>query len=289
MYRSVNSGSLAGQGLSSFWNSANSGQTGLNGMLNNVKLKSMAKKQNSSTAQNNSANAASLLNAAKGQYDPKTGTWVTSGNQLEVYQNLIDRQGYNQTIQKALAGKGIKLSPKEKLTLSIDHDGKVTVSGVSNVQKKAQIEEAINGAKQDLGSGLLVHMEKIKAMNGKQNPLELQKWLVSGFLKDYAGQDLSELKLAGGKITGANEKLQKILNSDAKDLGKDAAFFQGAIADLKSVLAYGPEKIADIKPSIDFQNGSLIDKNVKYGFGPEQLKSWYGKAMSGNARWDAKA
>jgi hypothetical protein len=228
----------------------------------------------------------SNVNSDKGVYDPKTGTWVTSSSQLETAQNLKDRQRYNQTINKALAAKGIKLSPNEKLTLTVDKDGQVTVTGINDDQKKGKIEEVLNSAKQDLGSGLLLHIESVKAMNGEQNPLDLDKWLIQEYLKNQVQQDLSDLKLVNGSIIGANEKLQEIINGETKNSGKDAHNNQAIVTKLKAVLTYGADKIPDMKRSIDFQNGSLVDKDVHYGFGPSQLKSWYDSDVSGKKKLD---
>ncbi|MGO5066215.1 hypothetical protein [Clostridium sp. LCP25S3_F8] len=36
--------------------------------------------------------------------------------------------------------------------------------------------------------------------------------------------------------------------------------------------------------SMDFQNGHLIDKDVQYGFAPEQLKSWFHNLMGSKSR-----
>ncbi len=45
--------------------------------------------------------------------------------------------------------------------------------------------------------------------------------------------------------------------------------------DLKKILAYGVDKIADMSRSIDFQNGELIDRDVEYGFGAGHEKAWF--------------
>ncbi|MGE5606540.1 MAG: DUF4885 family protein [Bacteroidota bacterium] len=229
----------------------------------------------------------SRVNGEKGVYDPRTGSWASSGSYSVTLRNIEDRQRYNQMINDALTEKGIKLSPNEKITLEMDKDGKITVTGVTDPQKKAGIEETLNEAFKDNSVGLMMHIESVLAMNGKDTPEVLDKWMVYDFLKDYTGQDLSELKLINGQITGVNEKLQNILNGEL-DFGDNNEYVREVMAKLKSVLAYGIDKIPDLKLTIDFQNGSLIDRDVANGFGPEQLKTWFGDFVSGQARWDVK-
>lgn len=230
----------------------------------------------------------SNINGDKGVYDPKTGAWSSSGNLSLALRNLEDREAFNQLINDALAKAGIKLSAKEKITLNIDKDGLITITGLKDSQQTDKIEEVLNGALKDEMTGLMMHIESVKAMNGEVDQQVLNKWMVYDFLKDRTGQDLKELKLVDGKIVGANEKLQQILDGK-KDFGEDNDYVQEIITKLKSVLAAGTDKIADLKQSIDFQNGSLIDRDLQIGFGPDQLKTWFEGFVSGKAQWDAKA
>ncbi len=280
--RCVNNGSI-GQGLAGYYN-----QDNLISLMN----KEAAKKQ-SQTSMSNMSNiesmlAANNLNTDKGVYDPKTGTWASSGNLSVALRNLEDREAFNQAINNALAKQGIKLSAKEKMTLTIDKDGQITVSGIEDQAKKTKIEETLNSALKDVSTGLMMHIESIKAMNGKQDTRVLDKWMVYNFLKEEAGQDLDELKLVDGEILGANETLQKIIDGKV-DFGDKNEYVREVITKLKSVLAYGVDKIADLEQKIDFQNGSLIDKDLKIGFGPEQLKTWFDSFVSGRGQWNTKA
>lgn len=279
---------IRSQGRAGYLNSSIIGRDNLLSLMN----KEASKKQTTLfTPKINSAiNSilSSRVNGEKGVYDPKTGSWVSSGNYSVTLRNIEDRQAYNQMINDALAKNSIKLSPNEKMTLEIDKDGKITVSGLADQQKKAAIEEALNQAFKDDSIGLMMHIESVLAMNGKDTSEVLDKWMVYDFLKDYTGQDLSELKLVNGQIAGAGEKLQKILDGE-EDFGENNDYVREVIAKLKSVLAVGADKIPDLKLNIDFQNGSLIDRDVKNGFGPDQLKTWFQGLVSGQARWDVKA
>lgn len=283
--RSVSNGILGSQGLAGYLKSPISNQDNLLSLMN----KEAAKKQNPQfKPMINPQTSAININSDKGIYDPKTGTWSSSGDQSVALKNLQDRQDYNQTINNALAKQGIKLSSKEKMTLTIDKDGQITVSGINDQSKKAKIEGALNSALKDSSTGLMMHIESIKAMNGKQTPGVLDKWMVYDFLKDQTGQGLGELKLVNGKVVGANEKLQKIIDGQ-QDFGANTEYVHEVMTKLKSVLAIGVSKIPDLKQSIDFQNGSLIDKDVENGFGPNQLKTWFADFITGKAKWDVQA
>lgn len=267
---------------------------GVNGYYNQDNLisimnKKEAKKQSQSSISNpDSMTAASNLNTDKGVYDPKTGTWSSSGNFSVALQNLEARETFNQIINNAFAKEGIKLSPKEKLTMTIDKDGQITVSGINDQDKKAKVEKVLNDSLKDNITELMLHIESVKAMNGKGESGVLEKWMVYDFLKDETGQDLSELKLVNGEIVGANEQLQQILDGEI-DFGKDKEYVEEIITKLKSLLAYGVDQIPNLEQKIDFQNGSLIDIDSSIGFGPDQLKSWFDSLISGKAQWDAKA
>ena len=219
--RSVNNNFWGGQGLAGYLNSQSSTPDNLLSLMS----KAAAKKQNSLfTPIITPMATASNISSSKGAYDSKTGTWSSSGNLSIALKNVEDRQTYNQLINNALAKQGIKLSSKEKMTMTIDQDGQITVSGINDQAKKAKIEETLNSALKDASIGLMMHIESIKAMNGKQTPMVLEKWMVYDFLKDQTGQDLSELKISNGKIVGANEKLQQILDGK-QDFGANTAYF----------------------------------------------------------------
>lgn len=282
--RSVNNGLTGSQGLAGYLNSSISNQDNLLSIMN----KEAEKKQKLSFTPMIDPKVTAIINSDKGTYDSKTGTWASSGTLSTVLNNLEDRQAYNQTINDALAEQGIKLSAREKMTLTIDKDGRITVSGINDQSKKTKIEETLNSAMKDASTGLMMHIESIKAMNGQETPGVLEKWMVYDFLKNEAGQDLSELKLSDGKITGANEKFQEIIDGK-QDFGENTEYTREVMTNLKSILATGENKIPDLQESIDFQNGSLVDKDVKNGYGPDQLKTWFQDFISGRAKWDVIA
>jgi hypothetical protein len=90
-------------------------------------------------------------------------------------------------------------------------------------------------------------------------------------------------------ITSLDDPYAILMNADEKELGEYEHYFKAMINKVKSVLANNPDNIPDMKVSIDFQNGSLIDRDVKYGFGPDQLKTWFDDIMSGVGNFNARA
>lgn len=268
---------------------------GVNGYHNQDNLislmnKEAAKKQSQTSMSDMESmfSATSNLSTDKGVYDTKTGTWSSSGNLSLALRNLEERDAFNQIINNALTKAGIKLSSKEKMTLTIDKDGQITVSGIDDQAKKTKIEETLNKALKDVSTELMMHIESVKAMNGKENTKILDKWMVYNFLKEEAGQNLNELKLVDGEIVGANETLQKIIDGKA-DFGTKNEYVMEVITKLKSILTTGADKISDLEQKIDFQNGSLIDIDSNIGFGPNQLKTWFDSFVSGRGQWNAKA
>ncbi len=282
--RVVNNGFTGGQTLANYLNNA-SNQDNLISIMN----KNAGQKQKLTFTPNISPVAAGIINNKnQGIYDPVTGTWSSSGNQSVALKNLEDRQTYNQLIKDALANEGIKLSAGDKLTLTFDKDGQVSVSGISDQTKKAKIEATLNNALKDDSTGLMMHILSVKSMNGQEIPEILTKWMVYDFIKEQAGQDISELKLVDGVITGANEKLQEILDGKV-DFGDNSEYAQEILSKLKSVLAAGTDKIPDMELSIDYQNGSLVDIGVDNGFGPAQLSTWFAGFISGKSTWNFQA
>ncbi|OCL25703.1 hypothetical protein U472_15355 [Orenia metallireducens] len=82
---------------------------------------------------------------------------------------------------------------------------------------------------------------------------------------------MDDLTVEDGKLIGVNpkSKLQKIISA-----GKSHPFY-GMVEKTKRVLEKGIDGIPDMKKSIEFYNGSFVDINVKYGFGTNQIDSWF--------------
>lgn len=200
---------------------------------------------------------------------------------------LSRRQSLNQEISEELDKNGIKLSPDDKLTFTVDKDCNISVSGSIDEDRRVKIEDILNSKENRIASHLFSDIKAINGLNGKISRIEHDKWEASTLLRWQTGQNLEDLELIDGKIVGANEKLTHIINSNLADMETESAHLQRVLLmKLRSVLAYGVDKIPDLKFSIDFQNNSLIDKDVKYGFGPEQLKTWFDDVISGKKAID---
>lgn len=213
-------------------------------------------------------------------YHRKFGA-IQNDHQLMAKFYLSNRQEQNNNINEVLDRNGIQLSDNDKLTLTVDKECKISVSGTVGEEKRAKIEQALNSKDAKIGANLFTDIMVVNNLNGKLNRLEYDKWEASRLLEEQTGQSLKDLKLVDGKIIGANEKLESILNSSLENVETGAAHLQRVmLKKLKTVLSYGADNIPDLKFSIDYQNGSLIDKDVKYGFGPEQLKTWFDDVMA---------
>lgn len=185
------------------------------------------------------------------------------------------REELSNKISDLLEKNDIELDTNEKLTFNVDKDCKIQVSGIDDEEKRAKIEAVLN-AEENLGFRLQASIQDVRQFNGNYDSMVYKKWYVNRFLKETAGQSLEDLSLVNGELVGANEKLAGIFNSKPEDVGDDLSrYYQAMKLKVIELKAYGDSNIADMAGCIDFQNGSLIDKDVKYGFGPEQFKLWF--------------
>ncbi|MGE5604997.1 MAG: DUF4885 family protein [Bacteroidota bacterium] len=197
-----------------------------------------------------------------------------NGKQIFALYRERGRKEFSEKISDLLEKNDIELDVNEKLTFNVDKDCKIQVSGIDDEAKRAKIEAVLN-AEENLGFRLQSTIQGVRQFNGNYDAMVYQKWYVNLFLKENAGQSLEDLSLVNGELVGANQKLTGIFNSKIEDVGEDLyRYYRAMEVKVKALKAYGDSKIADLEGSIDFQNGSLIDKNVKYGFGPEQFKAW---------------
>lgn len=189
------------------------------------------------------------------------------------YSNLCRKQ--DKEINEILNKSGIQLNPNDKLSFTVGNDYKVVVSGTENEELKQKIEQVLNSSENNFGSKLFSRSKVIHGFNGKLDKKEYDKWEVNNFLQNQVGLRLEDLNLVNSKVDGANDKLTKMLNSDEAGMSEyELHTYKSMMIKLNSLLAYGVEHISDLKYTLDFQNGSIIDKDLKYGFGAEQIKSW---------------
>lgn len=215
------------------------------------------------------------------------GYRVATGAQVEAAINIKNRDNANDTLNNILKENNIQLSSDEKMTLTVDRDLKISVTGLEDKEKMAKIEKALNNANAPYGikyaRALLGGIKAVRNFNGIENPFEVKKFIVYDYVKNETGQDINDFKLVDGEIVGANDKLKAIFRNPPGYGDNPSEESPKCLErDLKKLLAYGMDNITDMNRSIDFQNGHLIDKDVQYGFGPEQLKSWFDNLMGGS-------
>ena len=186
-----------------------------------------------------------------------------------------NRKELNQEINQVLDKNGIKLSANEKLNFTIDENQAIKVTGADNEVRNKQIEQALNSTENIISNKLVSSIVAVKSFNGQIDQLKYDKWEASKLLKAPTGQSLEDLKLVDGKIIGGNEKFSAIVASYKNNATNEANYLNKLmVKKVTTVLSYGIDRIDDINFSIDFQNGQLIDKNVKYGFNSNDLNRW---------------
>lgn len=200
---------------------------------------------------------------------------IHNGNELLAKFYEYNRKQLNKEINDVLSKNGIKLSANEKLNFTMDENQAIKVTGAENEERNKQIEQVLNSDESNISNKLVSSIVAVNSFNGKIDQLEYDKWEASKLLQEQTGQSLEDLKLVDGNIIGGNEKFYAIVTSFKNKTTNEANYLNKLmLKKVTSVLSYGIDRIDDINFSIDFQNGQLIDKNVKYGFNSNDLNRW---------------
>ena len=211
----------------------------------------------------------------------------SNGIQDEAYHQYKWRNYENDRISNVLKDNNIELSPDEKISISIDRDLNISVSGLNDSEKGKSIEDALNHytvSGQKYSWILLSGINGVKRINGLENPLEEEKYVLYDEVKKRTEVDINDLKLdKNGEISGGNEEFQKLISGSGSIRLQSTKSF---VSDLKKLLTYGVDKVNDMNRTIDFQNNELIDRDVQYGFGKEQLQLWFDSFMKGQSTID---
>ncbi len=198
-----------------------------------------------------------------------------------------NRKQLNQEINDVLDKNGIKLSANEKLNFAIDENQAIKVTGAANEERNKQIEQVLNSNENVIGNKLINSIVAVNSFNGLISHQEYDKWEASKLLKEQTGQSLEDLKLVDGKIIGGNEKFSAIVASFKNSATNESNYLKKLmVKKVISALSYGIDRINDISFSIDFQNGRLIDKNVKYGFNSNDLNKWLADVSQNSRGFD---
>ena len=211
----------------------------------------------------------------------------SNGIQDEAYHVYKWRNYENDRLSNVLKDNHIELSSDEKMSISIDRDLKISVSGLNDSEKEKSIEDTLNNhsvSGRKYAWALLEQVNGAKRFNGLEDPLEEEKYVLYDEVKKRTGVDINDLKLdKNGEITGGNEEFQNLISgSDSIGLQSTKSF----VSDLKKLLTYGVDKVNDMNRTIDFQNNELTDRDVQYGFGKEQLQPWFDSFMKGKSTVD---
>ena len=211
----------------------------------------------------------------------------SSGIQDEAYHVYKWRNYENNRLSNVLKDNNIELSPDEKISISIDRDLNISVSGLKDSEKEKSIEDTLNNhsaSGRKYAWALLEQVNGAKRFNGLEDPLEEEKYVLYDEVKKRTGVDINDLKLdESGEITGGNEEFQKLI-SGSGSIGLQST--KSFVSDLKKLVTYDVDKVNDMNRTIDFQNGELIDRDVQYGFGKEQLQPWFDSFMKGQSTVD---
>ena len=208
---------------------------------------------------------------------------IHNGHELLAKFYEYNRKQLNQKINDALDKNGIKLSDNEKLNFTIDENQAIKVTGAENEERFTQIEQALNNSENNISELLTSSILAVNSFNGLIDQQKYNKWEAAKLLKEQTGLNLEDLKMVDGKIIGGNEKFDSIADINKNIETNEANYLNKLmVKKVTSVLSYGINNIEDINFSIDFQNGKLIDKNVKYGFNSNDLNKWL-TDISGNS------
>ncbi|WLC82058.1 hypothetical protein [Clostridium estertheticum] len=211
----------------------------------------------------------------------------SNGIQDEAYHVYKWRNHENDRLSNVLKDNNINLSPDEKISISVDRDLNISVSGLNDSQKEKSIEDTLNNhsvSGRKYAWALLEQVNGAKRFNGLEDPLEEEKYILYDQVKNKSGVDINDLKLdKNGEIIGGNEAFQKLINGSAY-IGLQST--KSFVSDLKKLLTYGIDNVNDMNRTIDFQNNELIDKDVQYGFGKDQLQPWFDSFMKGKSAID---
>jgi hypothetical protein len=138
----------------------------------------------------------------------------SNGLQDEAYHVYKWRNYENDRLSNVLKDNHIELSPDEKISISIDKDLNISVSGLHDSEKEKSIEDTLNNhsvSGRKYAWALLEQVNGAKRFNGLEDPLEEEKYVLYDEVKKRTGVNINDLKLdKNGEITGGNEEFQNL-------------------------------------------------------------------------------
>lgn len=195
--------------------------------------------------------------------------------------NLFNRTKINQAISNILERKSITIPKNEKLTFSIEpFSYKISVNGTDDKNLKLNLENALNVGEN--GKELFFHISQTLPSDSAQRTDDINyKYSLMTAIRDETGYNINELKKEGRTLV--NDKGEDVFALFEKNIMKNQLkhlsdsdkavvvgsyrlmmydFIDGSLKDT-------PDKVL----KIDYQDGSLLDKDTTKGYGKGQT-SW---------------
>jgi hypothetical protein len=189
----------------------------------------------------------------------------------------------NSEIQSVLERQGITIGADEKMTITVDFNNLIHVSGLADENRNNLVAAILNDS--GMGRKLFAHIRQAELGNPENNGTytfdELSKYNNNMLLKDYTGYSLADLDFReDGVFTPDGENILTVFavavkNSAASDETK-ASLMRTFPAAIRQYQEKGLDSVANMSLSIDFTHGELVDTEPKNGYGSEQ-RAWLDK------------
>ncbi len=206
-----------------------------------------------------------------------------SGMGLDLSSINASRKTLGRRLDDVIKKAGIKLGKDEKLSISIDGNNKVKVSGIKDKKRAEAIEKAI--ANDDrLSQDIRRHyaqgrvnkdiktMEQAQSQGLVENASDvftsrnLRAFVVDDYLQQNAGVSLADLSAEDGVMTGINQDVAALFGEDPE-----------LATTVQNILENGEHKL-DFSVSFEFQNGTITDSSSEEA-AKEKMKAIQGIVM----------
>lgn len=211
-------------------------------------------------------------------HDPMFRGIIVNGGVENEKQKLHDRKMVNQQIQNILDKNNIIIPQGQRLTFSIDPlNYMINIEGLEDEKTKTLIEALLN--EESNGRELYYHISRTLQDDSPHKKKETyEKYLLMREIKQYTGLNINDLEVINGKfITEDGRDLMDIYRNAIRnekyvdDYHKGSAIsFYGSL--LNKYAGKGINSIPDRVLKIDWQDGSLMDRDTIYGYGKGQLR-----------------
>ena len=204
-------------------------------------------------------------------HDPMFRGITVNGLVESEKQKLHNRNIINQQIENILDKNNITIPQGQRLNFSIDpFNYIITVKGLEDEKTKNLIETALNEGNN--GRELFYHISQTLKADSPQKTEEIyEKYLLMREIKKYTGLNINDLKVKNGKfITEDGRDLMDIYRNSVRNAKYVDDYHKGSVISfygslLNKYAEKGIDSVSDMILKIDWQDGSLMDKDVAYG------------------------